>query len=222
MNLLNAYGELGNRASETVVSPMTTGQHFHQASHAPPAAPAPGFSQTTLVDGELPPQKHKRPLSIKTSAKSNDLFTAPSTVMHTGKCLSPAANHRTQSYRKNVHQPLYFDSAFSTNLNYMNVIKESQQSILRRRLMEQEKRRILDMDFEALKHNHDWRQLNQFLTEKRSEMISTASNVDTRDSNAKVASNLLDENREAQHISSVPLVQSEQAEAINDEMPTAS
>ena len=72
--------------------------------------------------------------------------------------------------------------------------------------MEQEKRRILDMDFDSLKNNHDWRQLNQFLIEKRSEMLSTASNVDTRDSNAKVTANLLEENREAQQVSSVPLV----------------
>ena len=127
--------------------------------------------------------------------------------MHTGgRLLSPAAHHRAQSYRKNVQKPLYFDSAFSTNLNYMNVIKESQQSILRRRLMEQEKRRILDMDFEALKVNHDWRQLNQFLTEKRSEMLSTASNIDTRDSNAKGTVNLLEENNEINQVSSVPLV----------------
>ena len=88
--------------------------------------------------------------------------------------------------------------------------------------MEQEKRRILDMDFDSLKNNHDWRQLNQFLIEKRSEMLSTASNVDTRDSNAKVTANLLEENREAQQVSSVPLVQSEQAEANNEELPRAS
>ena len=54
MNLLNAYGELGYRTAETVNSPITPALQYHHASHAPPAAPAPGFSQATLVGGELP------------------------------------------------------------------------------------------------------------------------------------------------------------------------
>ena len=77
------------------------------------------------------------------------------------------------------------------------------------------------MDFEALKVNHDWRQLNQFLTEKRSEMMSTASNVDTRDSNAKGTVNLLEENKEVNQVSSVPLVQNQTVEG-DIEIPRAS
>ena len=77
------------------------------------------------------------------------------------------------------------------------------------------------MDFEALKVNHDWRQLNQFLTEKRSEMMSTASNNDTRDSNAKGAVNLLEENKEVNQVSSVPLVQNQTVEG-DMEIPRAS
>ena len=77
------------------------------------------------------------------------------------------------------------------------------------------------MDFDALKMNHDWRQLNQFLTEKRSEMMSTASNVDTRDSNAKGAVNMLEENKEVNQVSSVPLVQNQTVEG-EMEIPRAS
>ena len=79
-------------------------------------------------------------------------IAAVTTGAQAGRGLSPAAHQRAQSYRKNRQKPLFFDSALSSNMNYMNVIKESHQSILRRKVMEQEKRRIMDMDFETLKN----------------------------------------------------------------------
>ena len=51
--------------------------------------------------------------------------------------------------------------------------------------------------------------------------MSTASNVDTRDSNAKGAVNLLEENKEVNQVSSVPLVQNQTVEG-DIEIPRAS
>lgn len=52
-------------------------------------------------------------------------------------------------------------------------------------------------------------------------MMSTASNVDTRDSNAKGTVNLLEENKEVNQVSSVPLVQNQTVEG-DIEIPRAS
>lgn len=45
----------------------------------------------------------------------------------------------------------------------MNVIKESHESILRRKNLDQEKRRILSMDFKKKSDKQDWDRLNKFL-----------------------------------------------------------
>ena len=45
----------------------------------------------------------------------------------------------------------------------MNVIKESHESILRRKNLDQEKRRILSMDFKKKGDKADWQRLNKFL-----------------------------------------------------------
>ena len=50
----------------------------------------------------------------------------------------------------------------------MTVIKESHASILRRKNMEQEKRRILNMDFNKKNDRADWERLNKFLMERQS------------------------------------------------------
>ena len=74
MNLLNAYGELGQKAVETVGSPGNVIQNIHSASHAPGVAPTPGFSTTNMIEGEMSHKISKKPLSIKTSVKSNQEF----------------------------------------------------------------------------------------------------------------------------------------------------
>ena len=51
----------------------------------------------------------------------------------------------------------------------MNVIKESHESILRRKNLEQEKRRILNMDFKKRSDKEDWQKLNKFLQGRQSE-----------------------------------------------------
>ena len=77
--------------------------HRHTASYAPPAAPAPGtVNQSGLIlEADAKPQ---RPLTGIVTAKSyhdfNQTATVPSTAVHTGKVLSPAAAQRAQSYRK--------------------------------------------------------------------------------------------------------------------------
>ena len=58
---------------------------------------------------------------------------------------------------------MFFDSALASNSNYMNVIKESHESILRRKNLDQEKRRILSMDFKKKSDKADWERLNKFL-----------------------------------------------------------
>ena len=45
----------------------------------------------------------------------------------------------------------------------MNVIKESHESILRRKNLDQEKRRILSMEFKKKSEKADWEKLNKFL-----------------------------------------------------------
>lgn len=52
----------------------------------------------------------------------------------------------------------------------MNVIKESHQSILRRKHLDQEKRRILSMDFKKKSDRDDWERLNKFLQERQSQI----------------------------------------------------
>ena len=54
----------------------------------------------------------------------------------------------------------------------MNVIKESHQSILRRKHLDQEKRRILSMDFKKKSDRQDWERLNKFLQERQSQTAS--------------------------------------------------
>lgn len=53
MNLLNAYGELTQKTGETVGSPVAMARQQHTSSHAPPAAPAPGFASANVTEGEL-------------------------------------------------------------------------------------------------------------------------------------------------------------------------
>lgn len=79
--------------------------------------------------------------------------------------LSPAACQRAFSARKNK-QNLFLDSALSHNMNYMNVIRESHQSIIRRKELEQQKRYIMNMDFETAKDKSEWNNLNKFLSER--------------------------------------------------------
>ena len=81
---------------------------------------------------------------------------------------SHAAIQRQQKRRsqKREAKPIYFDSALASNSNYMNVIKESHESILRRKNLEQEKRRILNMDFKKRSDRADWERLNKYLQER--------------------------------------------------------
>ena len=78
---------------------------------------------------------------------------------------SSAVVQRTQNRRqKKLSAPaIYFDSALASNVNYMNVIKESHESILRRQSMAQAKRQILNMDFKKRSDKADWECLNRFL-----------------------------------------------------------
>ena len=68
--------------------------HRHTASYAPPAAPAPGTANQSglILEANSKPQ---RPQTGIVTAKSyrdfNQTATAPSTAIHTGKVLSPAA-----------------------------------------------------------------------------------------------------------------------------------
>ena len=61
----------------------------------------------------------------------------------------------------------------------MTVIKESHASILRRKNMEQEKRRIMNMDFNKRNDRADWERLNKFLLERQSQ---TQSDIAAHDS----------------------------------------
>ena len=54
----------------------------------------------------------------------------------------------------------------AANSNYMNIIKESHSSILRRKDLAEEKHRILNMDFKKRSNRNDWENLNKFLEEK--------------------------------------------------------
>ena len=66
------------------------------------------------------------------------------TRQHQGKIYrtSSAVVQRTHNRRqkKQSAPAIYFDSALASNVNYMNVIKESHESILRRQSMAQAKR----------------------------------------------------------------------------------
>ena len=55
----------------------------------------------------------------------------------------------------------------AANQNYMNIIKESHESILRRKDLAQEKHRILNMDFKKRTNRNNWENLNKFLEEKQ-------------------------------------------------------
>ena len=59
----------------------------------------------------------------------------------------------------------------------MNVIKESHESIMRRKNLNAEKQRILNMDFKKKSHRKDWEQLNQFLEEKKNSQSANASSL---------------------------------------------
>ena len=78
---------------------------------------------------------------------------------------SSAVVQRTQNRRqKKLSAPaIYFDSALASNVNYMNVIKESHESILRRQSMAQANRQILSMEFKKRSDKADWECLNKFL-----------------------------------------------------------
>lgn len=73
------------------------------------------------------------------------------------------------------------EAALSSNSTYMNIIRESHASVMRRKHFEQEKRRILDMDFDVVKDKMAMHHLNQFISDKQSD-ASMVSNLETRDS----------------------------------------
>lgn len=81
---------------------------------------------------------------------------------------SPAAIQRAgkRKQQKRAGNALFYDSALASNSNYMNVIKESHESILRRKNLDQEKHRILNMDFKKRSDRADWERLNRFLQER--------------------------------------------------------
>ncbi len=56
----------------------------------------------------------------------------------------------------------------------MTVIKESHESIMKRKNLEKEKHRILNMDFKKRSDRADWENLNRFLQDRQSQ---NASNV---------------------------------------------
>ena len=87
---------------------------------------------------------------------------------HSFKYLSPAAYQRNQQQKKTSKKvrPFYFDSALSSNSNYMNVIKESHESIRRRTFLDLQKRRILDMEFTNKNDAFDMSNLNNFIAAK--------------------------------------------------------
>ena len=106
---------------------------------------------------------------------------------------SPAAYFRNQqmkrSSQKQVNRPVFFDAALSSNSNYMNVIKESHESILRRKQFEVQRRKILDMNFSTKADVMDMSNLNSFIQVKQKER--QASQLDTN-----VMSDLEQEKRE--------------------------
>ena len=67
------------------------------------------------------------------------------------------------------------ESTLASNSNYMNVIRESHESILRRKNLMEEKRRILNMDFRKASHRQDWERLNKYLLEKTTQCSSVYS-----------------------------------------------
>ena len=50
----------------------------------------------------------------------------------------------------------------------MAVIKESHASIMKRKNLEKEKQRILNMDFKKKSDRTNWERLNKYLSERRS------------------------------------------------------
>ena len=65
-----------------------------------------------------------------------------------------------------MNRPVFFDAALSSNSNYMNVIKESHESILRRKQFEVQRRKILDMNFSSKADVMDMSNLNSFIQVK--------------------------------------------------------
>lgn len=70
-------------------------------------------------------------------------------------------------------KPIFFDTALSSNSNYMNVIKESHESIIRRKFLDSQKRRILDMDITKVPKSNpmDLTNLNNFLVVRQQELV---------------------------------------------------
>jgi hypothetical protein len=75
----------------------------------------------------------------------------------------------------------------------MTVIKESHESIMKRKNLEKEKHRILNMDFKKRSDRADWENLNKYLQERQS---NNASNVPSGASisNQKTPSAQVEEN----------------------------
>ena len=84
---------------------------------------------------------------------------------------SPAANTRQSHERRQTQINVTFGSPLAANTAYMHVIKEPYNSVMRRKQLEKQKQKILDMEF-ATGHQAGWQQLNQFLSERASERFS--------------------------------------------------
>ena len=59
----------------------------------------------------------------------------------------------------------------------MNVIKESHESIMQRKNLENEKRRILNMDFKKRSDRADWEKLNKYLQERQSQNTTSVADA---------------------------------------------
>lgn len=72
-----------------------------------------------------------------------------------GPIISPIANFRSQKKPSvRLSRDFFMDQALSSNNTYMNVIKESHESVSRRKHLERTKRRILNLDT-SKRRNHD-------------------------------------------------------------------
>lgn len=85
-------------------------------------------------------------------------------------------SQRRRQQRRDARQPVFYDCALASNTNYMTVIKESYSTIMRRNQMQQEKQRILNMDFRKKSDVNDWERLNKFIVDRRSHAHSEVIN----------------------------------------------
>ena len=97
----------------------------------------------------------------KPGSRKGSKVGASSTV---GSIISPISNYRSQNKPSiRLSRDFFMDQALSSNNAYMNVIKESHESVNRRKHLERTKRRILNMDISKKHDMLDMSDLNNFI-----------------------------------------------------------